>query len=169
YLRSQIHLYYLIGFLVACVVAIVVFAIAAWQGAHVQEAAILRDRIDAVQAELQKALDNDKRLLATAAEASGQASMIARYSPPSPEIKELADKLKQLVGEFTAQVGTRPAQDADGLRIRLAEATIANVEQRYRDALDLVSDDDAQVAVAEAKRKVEQAAKANSVRGYALF
>ena len=49
-----------------------------------------------------------------------------RGTGSSPEILELAKDLGGLVAAYRAEVGTQPFSDADELRVRLAEARIAN-------------------------------------------
>ena len=125
--------YVLIAFLALCFLILCLVGIASWAAAHSNAPLVqsLREQIDAAESKLQKAIDREKQQLTVAAEVSGEARIIARYQP-SPEIKELAEKLKVLVAEFKTEVGTEALSEADNRRIRLAEGMVANVEGAIR-------------------------------------
>jgi tetratricopeptide (TPR) repeat protein len=158
YIRSRKHQYFLIAFLSLCFLILCLAGIASYVALHVQASNRLREQIDVLQAQLQNALGKDRQLLIVAAEAHGQADVIASYNPGIPKIKELAKRLNDLVREFEAQVGS----ENDDLRIRHAKALIATAQRRYNEALTIVTDEDEEVAD-------DQAIKVKLVRADAFF
>jgi tetratricopeptide (TPR) repeat protein len=171
WMRDRKQRYFLIAFLALCFLILCLFGIAAWAAvrSNVQEVQRLRTQIDAAQAQLQKKLDEEKQQLVMAAEASGQARVVARFQPSSPEIKELAEKLKALVDQFKAEVGPKALSAADDRRIRLAEGTAANAEGLFQEALILVSEEDVARANVSAEAQIDQAVRANRVRADAFY
>lgn len=101
------------------------------------ELARLRSEIDKSYRETEESHARDRRRLVVAAEAHGQAQAIARFLPSDLTLQH-ARKLKELVQEFTEKVDQSQISPEDLSRIKLSEATVANIEHRYEDALNLV-------------------------------
>jgi len=97
--------------------------------------------IDSVQVKLE---ERDQQMiiwLTLAAEAKGQSDVVARQMPTT-ETRKLADKLDTLVKSFREEFNAERLSEFDSQRLRRAEAKVALVQRRYRDALSLIKEED---------------------------
>ena len=127
-----------------------------------------RTQIDKLQADLEAARERDGRRLVLAAEANGEIA-IAAHNQPSPETLAAAAKLKEVLKEFESNVDRSRLSKEDDLRIRLSEGTIANVEQRFRDALNAVTAEDAAAEHDKTETQIDREYKLSEVRAVAFY
>ena len=65
-------------------------------------------------------------------------------SKPGPQVNTLANSLRIEIQQFESDYKLSQLSETDNLELRLSEATLANAEQRFRDALSILSDQDEQ-------------------------
>ena len=123
------------------------------------QVALLKEQINETRGRLLSELDKERRRSSQLAIQVGIVSG-EMATTKSPEIRELAEKLKNLIAQFEAEVGFEPAE-ADDFEIRLSKAIVANVEGRYEDALGLLPED-------EALALIDQVVEVAQVRGHAF-
>jgi len=188
WIRSRKHLYFLFAFLALCFLVLCIVGLASHTAIREQEKVqqlqkeavlqerkhhekvdALREKVDALQGKLQDELKKQVGMTVGVAEATGRANAIARSDPSNQAIKSLAEQLKNVLQEFKAQVALKDMSETDDLRIRLADATIANAERRYEAALKLVTEEEAKAAVAAVNAKAELAIAINRIRGDSLY
>jgi tetratricopeptide (TPR) repeat protein len=135
-----------------------------------QKVDLLLNQIDHKRNELQQRLDEESsrkfQLATDISELRVEAVVLAQRNP---EIMRLADELKGMVNKLKAELGPGQLSKVDDLRLRLAEATVANAERRYGDTLELVTEKDVTKADASAQAGIDQAVKAHQVRADAFY
>lgn len=118
--------------------------------------------IDAHRQELQAELDRHKLFIA---HVDGRLS--ARQS--SPAARRLAGELRELIAGHLSRFERPKPGTFDDLRLRLAEAAAANAEQRFDDALELVKDEDVQIARERTEDAISQEVDVNRTRARAFY
>lgn len=113
------------------------------------------ETIDARRAEVQERLS---RLETSVTFVAGEASTATRYSTDS-ELRRVAGQLVGLLAEFSIRFPAGTLDDEEERTRRLAEATAANADRRYDEALTQVSDE-----MAEAARRATDAARGSYER-----
>ena len=156
----------LVGLIAVLAAGVTVYAIAQNSGEKERR---LKE-IDKARGELQKKLDAEIRrstqLVNGLGRVTGQADEMARSNP---EVIRLRDHLEHLLAQFDSRYGGEPLSQVDDLRIRLARATAANAANRYREALSIVSEDDAKAEQRATETQISREVAVLMVRGDAFF
>ena len=128
----------------------------------------LKVQIDSTQLELEVVLQRERQRFAMAAEAKGAAHLIAKASE-DPQVRELATKLGRLVAHYQKRVGRAQMTADDALRIRVAEATIANANGDFSSAIKIIGNADVEAARRDTEFHVQREIDVNQVRADAFY
>ncbi len=118
--------------------------------------------IDAQRQELQAELDRHRLFIA---HVDGHLS--ARQS--SPTARRLARDLRELIADHLSRFERPSPGTFDDLRLRLAQAAAANAERRFDDALNLVKDEDVQIAREQTEDAISEEVNVNRARASAFY
>jgi serine/threonine-protein kinase len=130
-------------------------------------ARLLRE-IDASRAALLEKLDEERRRREQQySDEFWEPDEETEAATPGPEVQAEANRLKGLLGQLKAEPGAAP-EDTD-LPLRLAEATVANAEQRFDQTLAIVTGDDLAAERGRTDGQIEREVEINRVRGDAFY
>src|ERR1041385_9010248 len=93
------------------------------------------DEIVLAREQLQRKLDDEQRPGGVNSTSTGQ-------SVSNPILKESNAQLRALLGQFELEHRRNNLTDVQNLDLRMAEATLANAEQRFAEALNIVGAED---------------------------
>ena len=108
-----------------------------------------------VQAKLDEEQRRSIRLVAGVQGAREFASTSARLLP-NPELKRLGEKLEQILQDFDSQFGSSGYSSEVDFALRRARATAANARGDYVQALELVTEADAEAIIRRAESQNQE-------------
>ena len=94
---------------------------------------------DSLQTELDKEQARSHQLVRGVERAIGISGELALTNP---EIARLSSQLRDALAQYDAKFSAASSNAIDDLELRLARATLANAEARYKDAAALITDSD---------------------------
>ena len=87
----------------------------------------------------------------------------------SPKVTAFAGALKQQLGRFDYEYGSRRLPEIESLDLRLSKAILANAERRFADALVIISSDDEEVTRARKQHQLAYFIRVFDIRGGSFY
>jgi tetratricopeptide (TPR) repeat protein len=121
-----------------------------------------------LQAKLDEEQRRSIRLVAGVQGARESASTSARLLP-NPELKRLGEKLEQILQDFDSQFGSSGHSSEVDFALRRARATAANARGDYVQALELVTEADAEASIRRVESQNQEAFASLNIRADAFY
>jgi tetratricopeptide (TPR) repeat protein len=166
-LRLLTRRYLLIALLATLFVAGIIVIVAIIEGGKRARLEGELSQIDQARKRLERRLDDEKLGSSFLARGIERTSGAAGVSA-NPEIRAFANDLRTLLERFDKMFPPGERTPEDDIRVRLARATVANVESRFDDTLKDLTDADQAKAVERARLSHEAAVSIGLVRAGAF-